>query len=71
MYLRNAAAERRVFLHLRHIVQQEKKLTVTCTRDHRKLLTAVQIGVETAVEDFLFAAHLFGIGFPALAIRRI
>ena len=56
MYFRNAAAERRVFLHLRHIVQQEQKLTVACARDHSKLLTAVQISVETAVEDFLLAA---------------
>ena len=56
MYLRNAAAERRVFLHLRHIVQQKQKLTIACARNHRKLLAAVQISVETAVEDFLLAA---------------
>ena len=71
MHLRNAAAERRVFLHLRHIVQQEEKLTVARARDHCKLLTAVQISIETAVEDFLLAPHLFCICFPALAIRRI
>ena len=71
MYLRNATAERRVFLHLCYIVQQEEKLTVARARDHCKLFTAVQISIETAVEDFLFAAHLFCIGFPALAIRWI
>ena len=71
MYLRNAAAERSVFFHLRHIVQQEQKLTVACARDHRKLLAAIQISVETAVEDFLFAAHFLGIGLPALSVRRI
>ena len=71
MYLCNAAAEGRIFLHLRYIVQQEKKLTVTRARDHCKLLTAVQISVETAVEDFLLATHLFCIGFPALSVRRI
>ena len=71
MYLCNAAAEGRIFLHLRYIVQQEEKLTVARARDHCKLLTAVQISVETAVEDFLLATHLFCIGFPALSVRRI
>ena len=71
MHLRNAAAEGRVFLHLCHVIQQKQKLTVACARNHRELLPAVQISVETAVEDFFFATHLFGIGFPALAIRRI
>ena len=71
MYLCNAAAEGRFFLHLCYIVQQEEKLTVARARDHCKLLTAVQISVETAVEDFFFATHLLGIGFPTLSVRRI
>ena len=61
--LRNAAAEGRVFLHLCHVIQQKQKLTVACARNHRELLPAVQISVETAVEDFLlppiFSASVF------------
>ena len=46
-------------------------MTVTGARNHNKLFATVEIGIEAAVEDIFFTAHLFSINFPALAVRRI
>ena len=71
MYFCNATAQRRVRFHLRHIVQQEQELPVTGAREHGKLFAAFKVGVESGVENLLFAAHLIGVCFPALAVWRI
>lgn len=66
MYFRNAAAERRVFLHLRHIVQQEQKLTVACAREHGKLLTIFEVSIEPCIEDFILPPILSASVFQLL-----
>ena len=71
MYFDDTTAERRIFFHFRHVVQEEKKLAIANSRDHGHQFSAFQIGVKAAVENFFLAAHLLGIGFPALTVRRI
>ena len=71
MYLGNAATEWRVLLHLGDVVQKEKKLAVTGARNHSHFLAAFKICIEAGVKDILFAAHLLGVSFPTLAVRRI
>ena len=67
----NPAAQRGIFFHLCHIVQQEQKLAVTDAGDHRQLFSVIQIGVKTAVEDFFLATHLIGIYLPAFPVGRV
>ena len=73
MHLDNAAAQRRILLHLADVVEQEQQLTVGGTGNHRKWLAICGGNVEAGVEDFLLlaAGHALRVGFPALAVGRI
>ena len=73
MHLDNAAAQRRILLHLADVVEQEQQLTIRRTGNHRKRLAICGGSVEAGVEDFLLlaAGHALRVGLPALAVGRI
>ena len=71
MHLGDAAAQRRVVLHLREHVRQKQHLAVAGTGDERVFGIAGVLDDETRIPDAVLAAHALQIALPALAVRRI
>ena len=71
MHLGDAAAQRRVPLHLAEHVGQEHQLAVAGAGAERVLRIAVVLHEEAAVREAGLAAHALQIGLPALAVGRI
>ena len=69
--LGDAAAERRLVLHLGEHVDQEQQLAVAGAGDEPVLRIAGVLDDEARVLDLVLAAHPLQVGLPALAVRRI
>jgi hypothetical protein len=70
VHLGDAAAERRLVIHLRRHVGEEEHLAVAGARDQRQLLAVVH-HLEARVAHAVLAAHGLEILLPALAVGRI
>jgi hypothetical protein len=69
--LGDAAAERRIMLHLIEHVGQEEHLAVAATGDEGILRVIGVLDDKAWISDSSFASHAFEVGLPALAVRRI
>jgi hypothetical protein len=70
VHLGDAAAERRLAVHLRGHVGEEEHLPVAGAGDERELLALVH-DLEARVAHAVLAAHGFQVLLPALAVGRI
>ena len=66
----NAAAERRLVVHLRRHVGQEEQLAVARTGDKGEFLVLVH-DLEPRIAHALLAPHGFEVFLPAFAVGRI
>ncbi len=74
MHLGNAAAERRVVLHLAQHVCEKEHLAIAAAGDERVFGVAVVLDDEARIFDVLVAtvaAHSVEVALPAFAVRRI
>ena len=71
VYQRNAAAQRRVVLHLLQLVHQEHELPIAGAGEELEFGVATVADDKAWVVQALFAAHAFEVGFPALAVGWI
>ena len=71
VYQRNAAAKRRVVLHLLQLVHQEHELPIARSSDKLELRVTRVVNDETRIVKTFLATHSLQISLPTFAIRGV